>query len=100
STTIFVEGLLYRKDSVTDPSFADSITTNPTADRLEMVCAYVGADPSEDPLPTGAIGRTVVAVYVWDRTKAYTDPLVVKRALDFPYRVALDQLPGQIGPDS
>lgn len=98
--TIYVEMLTMIVNAASDPSIADTLSTNPVAERLAAVCAYRTYDPTPWPLPDKALRRDVVAVYVWDRAKPYTDPLVVKRALDFPLRVALDQLPGQLGPDS
>ena len=95
TTTIYVELL-----SLIEEGPLDTISTNPVAERVRAAVVYRAADTTDDALPANARRREVVAAFVWDRSKAATDPKVVRRALDHAFRVTLDQLPGQLGPDA
>ncbi len=57
-----------------DPSLVSPLTGEPTAEREKWIATLQGRDTSGDPLPDGAISRTVVTVYIFNRTTGELTP--------------------------
>ncbi len=57
-----------------DPSLVSPLTGEPTAEREKWIATLQGRDTSGDPLPDGAISRTVVPVYIFNPTTGELTP--------------------------
>jgi len=57
-----------------DPTLVSPLTGEPTAEREKWIATLQGRDTSGDPLPDGAIGRTVVPVYIFNLTTGDLTP--------------------------
>lgn len=59
-----------------DTSLANPLTGEPTAEREKWIATLQTRDTTSDPLPDGAISRTVVLVYVFNRDTGELRPYV------------------------
>jgi len=74
--TIYVDVFRREITAVDDPDLVNPLTGEPTAEREKWVASLQTRDTSGDPLPEGATGRTVVAVYAFDREAGTLTPVV------------------------
>ncbi|MHB1458427.1 MAG: DUF4815 domain-containing protein, partial [Armatimonadota bacterium] len=59
-----------------DPSLVNSITGEPTAEREKWIATLQTRDTTNDPMPDGAISRTVAPVYIFNRDTGELLPYV------------------------
>ena len=59
-----------------DPSLVNLLTGEPTAEREKWIATLQTRDTSNDPLPDGAISRTVAPVYIFNRDTGELRPYV------------------------
>ena len=59
-----------------DPSLVNPITGEPTAEREKWIATLQTRDTTNDPLPDGAISRTVTPVYIFNRDTGELLPYV------------------------
>ena len=72
--TIYVDVFRRVVTASDDPSLVSPLTGEPTAEREKWIATLQGRDTSGDPLPDGAISRTVVPVYIFNRTTGDLTP--------------------------
>ncbi len=58
-----------------DPSLVNALTGEPTAEREKWITMLQSRDTSGDPLPEGAISRTVTPVYLFSRDTGDVQPV-------------------------
>ncbi len=59
-----------------DPTLVNPLTGEPTAEREKWIATLQTRDTTNDPWPEGAIGRTVVALYAFNRDTGELLPIV------------------------
>lgn len=59
-----------------DPSLVNPLTGEPTAEREKWIATLQTRDTTNDPLPNGAISRTVAPVYIFNRNTGELRPYV------------------------
>jgi len=71
---VWVEVLRLVVDATVDASLVSPSTGDPTAEREQWVTSLQSRDTSADSLPPNGLGRTVVAIYAFDRDNGALTP--------------------------
>jgi|GEM_PF-2778733 len=74
--TVYVDVFRREITAADDPELVNPLTGEPTAEREKWVASLQTRDTSGDPLPDGATGRTVAALYTFDREAGTLTPVV------------------------
>jgi len=75
---VWLEVLCLVVDASEDASLINPTTGEPTAEREQWVATVHASDPSGDPFPEHALGRTVVAIYDFHRDTGQVLPSVTR----------------------
>ncbi|MEI7834303.1 MAG: hypothetical protein WCJ56_14035, partial [bacterium] len=59
-----------------DPTLVNPLTGEATAEREKWIATLQLRDTTDDPLPSGAVGRTVMPLYTFNRDTGALQPVV------------------------